>query len=437
MELRKYSLPCVWKGARLLRYEVRVGQELSINQTILVLSVPTGTKVVTYKGDEGSFVSELPLQPNEAVKANTILMLYTYCPHDIVYYGLCATCYKKPKVKRMVKVLPSTPKLLVSAAKAEQIASRRKRRLHDNKRLSLVLDLDHTLLHAQDLSLGTSRVPKPLCTHSHIMKQTIMVAWRPHLQQFLEEASKLYELHIYTHGRRSYAEAIANELDPKNIYFAPQGDVGQRRITSLDDDKDNQETKRQKVTYTKRIDRLFPGDDRQVLVLDDSNVWGASPNVIRVKKFRAWNPHGTKAISAAAKDDHLLNMLSLLHKCHSLYYRQPEGDVKTCLAALKQRLFRGYSLFLSGMDRHISTYTAIVKQYGATVLLTNPTHTDDEKTLIIIGDESQLFQAGIHIRWIIDCIRECKLLDLTPYKKNKHNSHTRDYYAIEMAERVL
>jgi RNA polymerase II subunit A C-terminal domain phosphatase len=42
---------------------------------------------------------------------------------------------------------------------------------------------------------------------------------RPGLLEFLEEVSKMYELHVYTMGTRAYANAVAKIVDPHRKYF--------------------------------------------------------------------------------------------------------------------------------------------------------------------------------------------------------------------------
>jgi RNA polymerase II subunit A C-terminal domain phosphatase len=42
---------------------------------------------------------------------------------------------------------------------------------------------------------------------------------RPGLVEFLEEVSKMYELHVYTMGTRAYANAVAKIVDPNRKYF--------------------------------------------------------------------------------------------------------------------------------------------------------------------------------------------------------------------------
>lgn len=51
---------------------------------------------------------------------------------------------------------------------------------------------------------------------------------RPGLDEFLKEIQELYELHIYTMGTRDYANAVANEIDPK-------GSIFKERILSRDE----------------------------------------------------------------------------------------------------------------------------------------------------------------------------------------------------------
>ena len=49
-----------------------------------------------------------------------------------------------------------------------------------------------------------------------------MLMWtklRPGIREFLLEAHKLYELHIYTHGDQDYAAEMAKLLDPQRTFF--------------------------------------------------------------------------------------------------------------------------------------------------------------------------------------------------------------------------
>jgi TFIIF-interacting CTD phosphatase-like protein len=69
---------------------------------------------------------------------------------------------------------------------------------------------------------------------------------RPHLREFLEEVSKLYELHIYTNGTKEYANVIAKVIDPRHLYF-------HERIVSRNE-KDSMVTT---IAITMSIDALW------------------------------------------------------------------------------------------------------------------------------------------------------------------------------------
>ena len=66
----------------------------------------------------------------------------------------------------------------------------------------------------------------------------MMTKLRPFVHTFLEEASNLFEMYIYTMGERPYALAMADLLDPGNKYFhsriIAQGDCTQKYQKGLD-----------------------------------------------------------------------------------------------------------------------------------------------------------------------------------------------------------
>lgn len=81
----------------------------------------------------------------------------------------------------------------------------------------------------------------------------MMTKLRPFVHEFLEEASKLFEMYIYTMGERSYALEMADLLDPGNKYFhsriIAQGDCLKKYQKSLD---------------------IVLGQESAVLILDDT-----------------------------------------------------------------------------------------------------------------------------------------------------------------------
>lgn len=123
-----------------------------------------------------------------------------------------------------------------------------------NRKLSLILDLDQTIVHASwnqkvsdyikenDSSSDIRQFTLPSSPLVYYIKlrlvsvgfseaETRIVTCficRPGLDQFLKEIEELYELHIYTMGTRYYAEAVAKEIDPN-------GSIFKERILSRDE----------------------------------------------------------------------------------------------------------------------------------------------------------------------------------------------------------
>ncbi|TFK26667.1 hypothetical protein FA15DRAFT_263986 [Coprinopsis marcescibilis] len=90
---------------------------------------------------------------------------------------------------------------------------------------------------------------------------------RPGWKEFLEEASKKYEMHVYTMGTRAYAEQVCAAIDPDKKIFG-------NRLLSRDESGS---------LTQKSIQRLFPCDTSMVVIIDDrADVWEWSPNLIKV-----------------------------------------------------------------------------------------------------------------------------------------------------------
>ena len=176
--------------------------------------------------------------------------------------------------------------LTVSEEEATRAEEEVKRRLLTSKRLSLVVDLDQTIIHATVDPTVAEWQKDPKNPNFAALKDVkafqliddgpggrgtwYYIKMRPGLKDFLEEVSKLYELHIYTMGTRAYAQHIAELVDPERKIF---GD----RILSRDESGS---------LVAKNLQRLFPVDTNMVVVIDDrGDVWNWNPNLIKVTQF--------------------------------------------------------------------------------------------------------------------------------------------------------
>ncbi|KAK5082178.1 CTD phosphatase Fcp1 [Lithohypha guttulata] len=185
-----------------------------------------------------------------------------------------------------VKAAHGTDKLLISGQEASEADEVSKKRLLSARKLSLVVDLDQTIIHAAvDPTIGEWQ-KDPENPNFEALKdvrafqlqddaQGTRSCWyyiklRPGLEQFLESVSDRYELHIYTMGTRQYAQQIAKIVDPDRKYF-------EDRILSRDESGS---------IVAKNLTRIFPVDTKMVVIIDDrGDVWKWSPNLVRVNPF--------------------------------------------------------------------------------------------------------------------------------------------------------
>jgi RNA polymerase II subunit A-like phosphatase len=129
--------------------------------------------------------------------------------------------------------------LTVSQAEAERLESQTTTRLLASKKLSLIVDLDQTIVHATvDPTVGEwLQDPKnpnhtaladvfkfKLGMNGSSVRDEDEGCWyyikhRPGLKAFLEQAALMYEMHVYTMGTRNYAEAVCKGIDPDGHFF--------------------------------------------------------------------------------------------------------------------------------------------------------------------------------------------------------------------------
>ncbi|KAL2014218.1 hypothetical protein VTN00DRAFT_1743 [Thermoascus crustaceus] len=219
------------------------------------------------------------------------------CAHEIQFGGMCAECGKDmteatyntdvmDSMRAPIRMVHDNTALTVSQNEATRVEEDAKRRLLASRKLSLVVDLDQTIIHATvDPTVGEWKEDKNNPNHEAVKDVRAFqlvddgpgmrgcwyyIKLRPGLEEFLQNVSKLYELHIYTMGTRAYAQNIANIVDPDRKIF---GD----RILSRDESGS---------LTAKNLQRLFPVDTKMVVIIDDrGDVWKWSPNLIKVSPY--------------------------------------------------------------------------------------------------------------------------------------------------------
>ncbi|XP_063041823.1 RNA polymerase II subunit A C-terminal domain phosphatase isoform X2 [Engraulis encrasicolus] len=237
------------------------------------------------KSDRAGVVKELCCQVGQVISPGGVVARIEECSHPIVMKGMCAECGKdlaqlqskngKQQVQTStanVSMVHSVPELMVSSEQAELLGREDQQRLHRNRKLVLMVDLDQTLIHTTEQHCR--RLANKGIFHFQLGRGEPMLhtRLRPHCKNFLEKIAKLYELHVFTFGSRLYAHTIAGFLDPEKKLFS-------HRILSRDECIDP-------YSKTGNLRNLFPSGDNMVCIIDDrEDVWKFAPNLVTVKKY--------------------------------------------------------------------------------------------------------------------------------------------------------
>ncbi|KAK0422902.1 hypothetical protein QR680_007856 [Steinernema hermaphroditum] len=154
----------------------------------------------------------------------------------------------------------------------------------ESKKLTLILDLDETLVNSTEDS----------------KHKKITVSVRPYCFKFLERMSKLYELHVVTLSKSYYAHKVVKHLDPE------------RRLI----DRVLTRSELEVFSKTENIHKLYPEGLDQTVILDDRlDVWDYKENVIQVKKYQFFKK-GRKH----EEDDVLKHMERVLTDVHRIFH---------------------------------------------------------------------------------------------------------------------
>ncbi|XP_023514332.1 RNA polymerase II C-terminal domain phosphatase-like 3 [Cucurbita pepo subsp. pepo] len=276
------------------------------------------------------------------------------------------------------------------------IQRERARRIDEQKKmfaarkLCLVLDLDHTLLNSakfvevdpvHDEILRKKEEQDREKAQRHLFRFPHMGMWtklRPGVWNFLEKASELYELHLYTMGNKLYATEMAKVLDPKGVLFAG-------RVLSRGDDGDPLDGE-ERVPKSKDLEGVL-GMESAVVIIDDSiRVWPHNKmNLIVVERYtyfpcsrRQFGLLGPSLLEIdhdeRPEDGTLASSLAVIQRIHQTFFSHPvldEVDVRNILASEQQRILAGCRIVFSRVfpvgeaNPHLHPLWQTAEQFGA------------------------------------------------------------------------
>ncbi|XP_021723008.1 RNA polymerase II C-terminal domain phosphatase-like 3 [Chenopodium quinoa] len=276
------------------------------------------------------------------------------------------------------------------------IQQERTRRLDEQKKmfashkLCLVLDLDHTLLNSAKFSevdpvhdeiLRKKEEQDREKPRRHLFRFPHMAMWtklRPGIWNFLEKASKLYELHLYTMGNKLYATEMAKVLDPKGSLFSG-------RVISRGDDGDTVDGD-ERVPKSKDLEGVL-GMESSVVIIDDSaRVWPHNKlNLIVVERYtyfpcsrRQFGLPGPSLLEIdhdeRPEEGTLASSLAVIERIHQNFFAHnslDDVDVRNILAAEQRKILAGCRIVFSRVfpvgevKPHLHPLWQTAEQFGA------------------------------------------------------------------------
>ena len=221
--------------------------------------------------------------------------------------------------------------------------------------LELVLDLDHTLVHAVELASASEIEAKPppgvhtfplRRVHPSMPGQLFETHYKLRLRDgvraFLRETRRFCTIHVYTMGSESYAKQVISLIDPHNTF---DGTILCRR----DDDDE---------LFTKSMQHLIPGEDAEavrrrqnMIILDDrEDAWDvlSRPHVLQIPQFRCWHEDASPMPPRADADATLLDMLGVLQGVSAELATGTNPSVPVALHRRRRSILAGCVLIFSG-----------------------------------------------------------------------------------------
>ncbi|GAA6039105.1 hypothetical protein JCM8097_005327 [Rhodosporidiobolus ruineniae] len=298
------------KTQHLLSYSYQppsTAEDAAPERAVRVWESPVHGEVVRWEVREGDQVT---------TSRQAVVQIKEPCTHDVQLHGLCALCGKDLNAtdytgfsdtsRATISMVHDVGGLTVSMDEAHRLESATTSRLLNAKKLSLIVDLDQTIVHAtvdptvgewlQDPTnpnygalegVGKFRLvdEAPAGKRKRPRREKAeeedeegeeeeeeegcwyYIKMRPGLPSFLRRIAEKYEMHVYTMGTRAYAKEVCRVIDPDGGLFGG-------RILSRDESGS---------MTRKSLQRLFPCDTNMVVIIDDrADVWDGSPNLVKV-----------------------------------------------------------------------------------------------------------------------------------------------------------
>ncbi|EPE04369.1 rna polymerase ii subunit a domain phosphatase [Ophiostoma piceae UAMH 11346] len=272
-----------------LQYSYEYTMELPHDRTTLELQTKTLTSITDWDAPEDGKLLNWNVRVGDVVFSDRVCVtVEEACTHEVQFQGLCALCGKdmnevnwaseqRDTDRAPINMTHDQTSLTVSRVAATRAESELQRRLLGQRKLSLVVDLDQTIIHACiDPTIGEWQ-KDPTNPNYEAVRDVqqfqleegqpqggvargcfYYIKMRPGLKEFLTKIATMFELHVYTMGTRTYATNIAKIVDPDQRLFG-------NRVISRDENGN---------MVAKSLQRIFPVSTHMAVIIDDrADVW--------------------------------------------------------------------------------------------------------------------------------------------------------------------
>lgn len=305
----------------ILQYSYEYTMELPQDRETLELRTQTLTSITDWNAPEEGKILHWNVRVGDVVtRDRACVTVEEACTHEVQFQGLCAICGRdmsevnwaseqRDTARAPINMIHDQTNLKVSRGAATRAEKELQQRLLAQRKLSLVVDLDQTIIHAcidptigewqQDATNPNYEALRDVQRFQLEEGQQGGVArgcfyyikMRPGLAKFLSTISTMYELHVYTMGTRTYATNIAKIVDPEQRLFG-------NRLISRDENGN---------IVAKSLQRLFPVSTHMAVIIDDrADVWPHNRhNLIKVTPYDFFKGTGDINSSFLPKRDDL------------------------------------------------------------------------------------------------------------------------------------
>ncbi|KAL1521084.1 hypothetical protein AB1Y20_022638 [Prymnesium parvum] len=231
-------------------------------------------------------------------------------------------------------------------------------------RLDLVLDLDHTLVHATEWSHASASTGAQRFFLEGPRRGHYLLRARDGLRAFLEEARQIANLYIYTMGSRSYTRQVLSLIDPNKEVFT-------EKVLCREDG--------QEEIFPKSLAHVCEAEHRRryMLVVDDrEDAWDSISrgHVLQIPAFRYFRSDGAApAADPSGADSALYDVLRVLQAVHADIHEGRHPHVPSALLARRRAVLHGQHLVFSGgllndapLNQKRSAYWRLAEVFGAT-----------------------------------------------------------------------